>query len=158
VADVYDVPYMERTRDYYRAQGYTNDYKWAHNKETPFTALAKPLNECRVGVVTTSMPNTESGRKNRQVFSCRTTPIPTSMYTEELSWHQAVTHTDDVSSFIPLKQLLALAGQGTIGSLAPRFHCVPTEYSQRHTVENDAPEILQRLRDDEVDVAILVPL
>lgn len=158
MTDIYDVPYMERTRDYYRAQGYTNDYKWAQNAETPFTPLLKPLKECRIGVITTSMPNTKLGRKNRQVFSCPVNPIPASMYTEELSWHQAVTHTDDVASFIPLEQLLALADKGEIGSLAARFHCVPTEYSQRHTIENDAPEIIERLKKDEVDVAILVPL
>ena len=80
------------------------------------------------------------------------------MYTEELSWHKTVTHTDDVNSFIPLKQLMVLENEGGIGSLAPRFHSVPTEYSQRTTLEYDAPEILARLREDEVDIAILVPL
>ena len=158
MTEVYDVPYMERTRDYYRAQGYSTDYQWAYNTETPFTALSKPMNESRVGVVTTAMPDTETGRTHRHVYSTLVTPIPASMYTEELSWHQAVTHTDDVNSFIPLEQLLVLVDEGGIGSLAPRFHSVPTEYSQRNTIENDAPEILERLREEEVDVAILVPL
>jgi hypothetical protein len=42
--------------------------------------------------------------------------------------------------------------------VAPRFHGVPTDYSQRRTSEQDAPEILRRLREDAVDVALLVPL
>ena len=42
--------------------------------------------------------------------------------------------------------------------LAPRFHGVPTEYSQRKTLEEDAPEVLRRLRDDGAEAAILVPI
>ena len=158
MAEVYDVPYMERTRNYYRAQGYSTDYVWAHNTHTPFASLTKPMSGSRVGVVTTSMPDTAIGRTQRSIYSTLTPPIPGSMYTEELSWHQAVTHTDDVNSYIPLEQLMLLENKGVIGSLAPRFHSVPTEYSQRRTMENDAPEILRRLREDEVDVAMLVPL
>ena len=149
MTEVYDVAYMERTRNYYRAQGYTTDYHWAQNDETPFCKPSKPLSESRIGLVTTAMPNTEFGRNNRQVHSTLVAPIPESMYTKELSWHQAVTHTDDVNSFIPIKQLMVLVDEGGIGSLAPRFHSVPTEYSQRNTIENDAPEILERLREKE---------
>jgi len=39
-----------------------------------------------------------------------------------------------------------------------RFHCVPTDYSQRRTREQDAPALLERLREDAADVALLVPL
>jgi hypothetical protein len=35
---------------------------------------------------------------------------------------------------------------------------VPTEYSQRKTVEIDAPQVLARLRDDAADAALLSPL
>ncbi len=158
MSDVYDVPYMQRTRDYYRAQGYEKDYVWAHNSETPFTPLARPLSECKVGVIVTAMPDTESGRAHRKVYASLSSPIPESMYTAELSWHQTVTHTDDVGSFLPLRQLSVLVDEGGIGSVAHRFYSVPTEYSQRNTRKNDAPEILERCREDEVDIAILVPL
>lgn len=153
-----DVPYMERTRNFYRAQGYTKDYVWAQHDESPFQRLSKPLNESRVTIITTSMPDTQSGRNQRQVYTCSSEPIPESMYTEELSWHKSMTHTDDVASFLPLAQLRACAEAGRIGSLSGSFHTVPTEYSQRNTIENDAPNILTRCIEDEVDVAILVPL
>jgi len=80
------------------------------------------------------------------------------LYTDELAWHKAVTHTDDVNSFLPLEQLMVLEDEGGIGCVAPRFHSVPTEYSQHNTRINDAPEILERCREDQVDLAILVPL
>jgi len=35
---------------------------------------------------------------------------------------------------------------------------VPTDYSQRRTIEQDAPEVLARCREDAADVALLVPL
>ena len=156
--DIFDVPYMERTRDYYRAQGYDKDYVWAHNTQTPFTPLPKPLSECTVGLIVTAMPDTEAGRANRLVYSTLSTPIPESMYTDELSWHKSMTHTDDVGSFLPIKQLMVLVDEGGIGGIAKRFQSVPTEYSQRNTTENDAPEILERCREDNIDIAILVPL
>ena len=42
--------------------------------------------------------------------------------------------------------------------LTDRFHGVPTEYSQRKTKTEDAPEVLSRVRDDGADAAVLCPL
>ena len=50
------VRYMERTRLYYRALGYDNDYVWAHHTEAPFTRLTKPLREANIALVTTAGP------------------------------------------------------------------------------------------------------
>ena len=158
MTEVYDVSYIERTRDYYRAQGYEKDYVWAHNTNTPFAPLSKPLNECNTGVIVTAMPDTKEGRTHRRVYSTLSSPIPKTMYTSELSWHQSVTHTEDIGSFLPLEQLNGLVGEGVVGGIARRFYSVPTEYSQRNTIDKDAPDILNRCHEDEIDVAILVPL
>ena len=64
---VYDVPYMRRTRDYYSAQGYQEPYRWAHNDQTPFAKLVKPLKDSRIGLITTAMPDTRQGRERRDV-------------------------------------------------------------------------------------------
>lgn len=154
----YDVPYMERTRDYYRAQGYSSDYQWAHHQKTPFQPLRKPLSESKVAVITTSMPDTDLGRNQRAVYSTPVNPLPESLYTAELSWHHGMTHTDDVASFLPISGLTKLVDSGVIGGIAPEFHSLPTEYSQRNTLEKDGPEILKRCQKQGVDVAILVPL
>ena len=52
------VQYMERTRLFYRAQGFEQDYEWAHFDESPFYKLAKPLKQSRVTIVTTAVTNT----------------------------------------------------------------------------------------------------
>ena len=51
-----------------------------------------------------------------------------------------------------------LVAEGAIGALSPRFHGAPTDYSHRKTIEEDAPEILRRLREDKVDAALLTAL
>ncbi len=48
------IPYMQRTRDYYAAIGYTTPYRWAHYVEAPFQPLKKPLAKSRVTIVTTA--------------------------------------------------------------------------------------------------------
>ena len=44
------VPYMQRTRDYYTAIGYTTPYRWAHHVDAPFQQLKKPLAQSRVTI------------------------------------------------------------------------------------------------------------
>lgn len=154
----YDVGYMQRTRDFYSAQGYSNHYQWAKNTTTPFTTLQKPLEDCRAAVITTAMPDTEQGRARRDVYPLPSRPYPDSMYTAELSWHKGVTHTDDTASFLPLRALDEAAERGIVGELCERFYTVPTDYSQRNTNEVDAPHLLNLCREDAVDIALLVPL
>ena len=50
------VSYIDKSREYYLAQGFGNPYRWAYNADVPFAPLPKPLAECRIGVVTTSSP------------------------------------------------------------------------------------------------------
>ena len=75
-----------------------------------------------------------------------------------MSWDRESTHTDDRETFLPIAAAQRLVADGTLGAVAPRFHAAPTDYSQRKTTEQDAPEILRRLREDEVDAAILTAL
>ena len=157
------VSYIDRTREFYAAQGYERPYRWARFDDVPFAPLPKPLAECRVAVVTTASPpgarsDPGSLRAGKEVWSAPVDPLPEELFTDHLAWDKQATHTDDVGSFLPIAALRAFAESGRIGSLAPRFHGVPTDYSQRRTLEVDAPEILRRCREDEVDVALLVPL
>jgi hypothetical protein len=158
------VSYIDRTREYYAAQGYERPYRWAHHGSVPFAKLEKPLAESRVTVVTTASPFVDpvAGEDvvggSKQVWSGETAVTPNRLYTDDLAWDKETTHTDDVESFVPLGSLRAFVREGRIGSLARRFHGVPTDYSQRRTLEQDAPEILARCREDAVDIALLVPL
>ncbi|MEO1934386.1 MAG: hypothetical protein ABGX04_06320 [Myxococcales bacterium] len=158
------ISYIDRTRRFYKAQGYDRPYRWAHHADVPFTELVKPLGESRVAIVTTASPfdsveEREGGRhESKSVWSGETQTTPDRLYTDDLAWDKESTHTNDVESFLPLSALRSLQKEGRIKSIAPRFHGVPTDYSQRRTIEQDAPEIVARCIDDGADIALLVPL
>ena len=61
------VTYMERTRLYYRALGYSNDYQWAHFDDVPFARLARPLAQSRIALITTSSPTDRRNKDARGV-------------------------------------------------------------------------------------------
>jgi hypothetical protein len=75
-----------------------------------------------------------------------------------MAWDKESTHTDDSETFLPIAAAQRLVAAGVLGGLGPRFHTAPTDYSQPRTTEQDAPEILRRLWEDEVDAAILTAL
>ena len=97
-------------------------------------------------------------RKEKRVYSHATNTPPEHFYTRDLAWDREATHLDDRASFLPIEQFEEQAAAGRIASLSPHFYGVPTEYSQRRTQEIDAPALLAQLREDAVDVALLVPL
>ncbi len=160
------VDYVDKSRRYYAAQGYRWSYRWAANDEAPFAALPKPLRQCRVGLVTTTTPldpgeTTETDpdlRAPKVAYAAPSNPMPDTMYTADLSWDKAATHTRDVETFLPIRALGSLASTGRIGSASERFYGVPTGYSQRRTREVDAPEVLRLCRQDRIDLAVLIPI
>lgn len=148
------VSYIDKSRNYYKAKGYDVPYRWAKHSDSPIAPLTKPLNECRVAVVTTSMLSADSPL---EPYTSPSDPPPDAMATEHLSWHKEATHTNDLGSFLPLDHLRQLVSEGIIGSVAPRFAGIPTVYSQRRTIKW-AEQVRSDFAEDEVDLAVLIPL
>ncbi len=155
------VGYMERTRQYYRALGYENDYKWSHYGDVPFAPLRKPLSESRAVLLTTSSPPggpPEGNPRLKTVWSAPVETAPEDLHTEYLAWDKESTHTRDRESYLPIHAMRKLVETGRLGGLTENFHGVPTTYSQRQTIEEDGPEILRRCRADGAEMAFLLPL
>ena len=157
------VSYIDRSREYYATQGYSQPYTWAHHDDAPFTPLQKPLSKCRVGMVTTAGKmdaevERQGRRKTRELCAMTANPAPKHMFTADLFWDKVATHTDDLDSFLPLNHLAEYAAGGRIGSASPRLYGVPTEYSQGKTLLGDAPKILEWCREDDVDAMLLSAL
>ena len=157
------VSYIDRSREYYAAHGYTQPYTWAHHKSVPFSLLKKPLSACRIGLITTASdvdvgPGIEGLLKKRDVYAWPSNPVPARLFTSHLFWDKDATHTDDLESFLPLARLSEFAAAGRIGSVSQRFYGVPTEYSQGRTRLKDAPKILELILEDSVDAVILTAL
>ncbi len=152
------VRYMERTRRYYEAQGYEKPYVWAHHDDIPFTTPNRPLSQSVLALITTASLNERQATDPRVVASGPVATGPQRLFADDLAWDRKATHLDDLNSYFPIDRLRELVAARRLGGLAARFHCVPTEYSQRRTRTLDAPEILKRCQEDGADAALLVPL
>jgi D-proline reductase (dithiol) PrdB len=162
------IPYLQRIRTYYQALGYGAPYEWAHYAQVPFQPLRRPLNECRVALITTAAPY-QPGKGDQgpgapynaqakfyAVYSGDTATDP-DLRVSHVAIDRQHTRAEDQAAYFPLAELRGRAASGRIGSLAPRFHGAPTNRSQRVTLDVDVPEILARCRADAVDAAVLVP-
>jgi glycine/betaine/sarcosine/D-proline reductase family selenoprotein B len=162
------IPYMQRTREYYKAIGYTTPYRWAHYLEAPFTPLRKPLAQARVAIITTAAPYQpgkgdqgpgaayNGGAKFYQVYSGDTSQDH-DLRISHIGYDRVHTTATDSNTWFPLPALHRAAAAGRIGAVAARFHGAPTNRSHRVTIETDAPELLARVRDDGVDAVVVVP-
>lgn len=161
------VAYMERTREYYLALGYGNPYVWAHHADAPFQPLAKPLARSRVALVTTAAPYQpgkgdqgpgaayNAAAKFYRVYSGDAS-VDHDLRISHLAIDRKHTSMEDSGTWFPLPALRRAAVAGRL-QLAPRFHGAPTNRSQEHTLSVDAPEILERCKEDGADAAVLVP-
>lgn len=162
------VGYMRRTREWYLGLGYDTPYAWAGNLDAPFTSPGKPLSEMVVALVTTAAPYQadkgpqgpgapyNSAAKFYEVYSLPSDQVP-DLRISHVGIDRKHADMADQGAWFPLVPLQAAAANGRIGAVAERFHGAPTNRSQRHTLEVDAPELLARLREDRVDAVILVP-
>ncbi len=162
------IPYMQRTRDYYAAIGYTTAYRWAHHISAPFQPLKKKLAKSRVTIITTAAPYDPAkgdqgpgaayngSAKFYQVYDGDTSQAH-DLRISHIGYDRKHTTATDNGTWFPLPQLLKASAAGRIGEVAPRFFGAPTNRSHRVTLDTDAPEILARCLADKVDVAVLVP-
>ena len=151
------VSYIDKSREYYLARGYGNPYRWACFHEVPFVPLKPPLSQRVVTLITTAHEGVDAP-SFRSAYSIPSEPAPTRLATDGLFWDRLATHTEDLDSFFPVHRLEEFVRDGRIGRLARRLHGVPTEYSQRKTIERDAPQVLRSCQEDGVEAALLVPL
>ncbi|HZT88876.1 MAG TPA: glycine/sarcosine/betaine reductase selenoprotein B family protein [Stellaceae bacterium] len=161
------IPYMRRISSYYQGLGYGAPYRWAHYAEVPFAPLRRPLAQSRVALITTAAPyRPEAGDQGPgaaynaagkffNVYS-GDTAVDHDLRIAHIAYDRDHTTAEDSNTWFPLPQLRRMAQQGRIGELAPRFHGAPTNRSQRVTLDQDCPELLERCRQDGVDAAVLV--
>jgi hypothetical protein len=161
------IEYMARTRAWYAALGYP-PYQWAHHDTTPFHRPTRALSETRIALVTTAAPFDpahgdqgphapyNAAAKFYRVYECPVRPAP-DLRISHLGYDRVHTHAADPNTWLPLAALEAAAADRRIGALAERLVGLPTDRSQRATLERDAPDVLAACRRMEVDAALLVP-
>jgi len=167
-ADDAPIPYLQRIRSYYQTLGYGAAYRWAHYAHVPFQPLARPLSQCRLTIITTAAPFQSdkgdqgpgapynSAAKFFTVYSGDTT-LNHDLRISHIAIDRVHTSAEDPGTYFPLAELRRLAADSRIGSVAPRFHGLPTNRSHRVTIEVDCTEVVRRCKEDQVDAALLLP-
>jgi hypothetical protein len=165
--DAVPIRYIERTHAWYAALGYATPYRYAHFTDVPFTALRKPLAECRVALLSTAAPyQPDKGAQgagapyNAAAKFYRVYALDSARDHDLRVSHVAIDRaqiSDDSGTWFPLPALRRALAHKRIGAIAPRVFGVPTNRSQRHTLQVDAPQLLAWCREDAVDAALLVP-
>lgn len=165
--DTQPIQYLSRTRAWYSALGYA-PYRWPHHDDVPFAPLTKALAECRLGLVSTAAPfQPDKGDQgpgaeyngSAKFFEVYTSPVddPADVRISHIGYDRHHTKADDSNTWFPLPRLHEAVTAGRIGSLSERFYGAPTVRSVRTTRDEHAPQIIEALRADDVDIALLVP-
>jgi len=161
------IPYMQRIGTYYQTLGYGAPYRWAQYADVPFTALRKPLNQSRVALVTTAAPYQADKGDQGPGAPYNAAAKFYRVYTDSIDGKPDVrvshigidrkhTTAEDSNTWFPLEQLKRLEQQQRIASISPRFIGVPTNRSQRTTIDQDCTDLLAAIREDGADVAVIV--
>ncbi len=124
------VRYIEKTHDYYRRSGYPKPYKYARFDTTPFTPLAKPVAECRVGLVATAgvtllddngepTPMKVLGGEEANVVEIPSDTAVERLVSIEEHYDRHATTVDDVNAFFPITHLQTWPGTGRSAAFRP---------------------------------------
>jgi len=162
------IRYIERTRGYYLGLGYENPYVWAHYGDVPFSLLQKPLSQSVLGLITTAVPYDPNKGSQGQGAPYNAAAKFYQPYQQSLNRdidlriaHVGVDRQnadmEDSNCWFPLDAARRAVASGRVMTLSQNFYGLPTNRSQRHTLEVDAPIILEMLKADGVDVAVLIP-
>jgi len=117
-------------------------YAWPHYDSVPFSLLAKPLAACRVACDDGEQDQARKSLRDGQTCGDvrrAADPPPEKLFTDDLSWDKAATHTGDVDSFLPVRRLAEYAASGRIGSASPRFYGAPPTTAREDSGANRTP-------------------
>ncbi len=136
----------------------------------PFTPLTKPLSECRIALVTTAAVARKDDRPFDQEHETRNPwwgdpsfrVIPLGSTEQDVRLYHL--HIDrrfgeaDLDVVLPMRRLTELADERRIAKAAPRHYSIMGYILEPTTlVEETAPSIAERMRQDRVDAAAIVP-
>ncbi len=143
-------------------------YRWKRIDPMPVARLARPLDQCRVALVSSAGlmvpgdPPFDPGVKGGD-WSYRLVPGDTEV--ENLEEHHRSDSFDhagveaDRNLALPLDRLHDLAAAGEIGAVAPRHvSLMGSVTAPGRLKKKTAPAVAELLTADEADVALLVPV
>jgi D-proline reductase (dithiol) PrdB len=136
----------------------------------PWTPLEKPLSECTVAAVTSGAvalrsdkPFDQEGERRNpwwgdpsyRVLPASATEADTEVYHLHIN---PAFGRKDLNCLLPLQRLQALAAAGEIGRSAPRHYSyMGYQIDPTALLERSAPAMIRSMKEDRVDLVLLVP-
>jgi D-proline reductase (dithiol) PrdB len=135
--------------------------------EIPWTPLRKPLNESRVALITTAGVHCSADKSFDMIDpdgdpSFRAIPSATPIADLTIT-HDYYNHSDadkDINIVYPIERLRELQDEGFIKDIAPTNYGFMGHIVGAHLntlINTSAPEILKRLKAEQVDIVLLTP-
>ena len=153
------VDYIPRTRELYADHP---PYRWVVNEDAPWTPLTKPLQECKVVL----MSSGGIYHRDQEPFHFKNDDSFREISRDTAVSDMRVSHfgyriddaKKDPNCVFPLERMRELEGEGLFGQLAERaFSFMGGIYSARRVKERLAPRLLEQVRDLKADLVYLVP-
>lgn len=153
------VDYIPRTRELYST---FEPYRWVMNVEVPWTPLKKPLEECKVALISSAGVYHKDQKPFHAKDDTSIREIPKRVAVEDLRISHFGYQTDDAKKdpncVFPLERLRELEKEGFIRELADiAYTFTGAIYSERRVREELARPISQLLLDGDVDLLYIVP-
>ena len=138
-------------------------------QEIPWTPLAKPLEECRIALISSAglattggLPFDQQGERDKPWWGdpgFRRIPRDTQ---QVRSYHLHINTRyaeEDLNSVLPLHRLAELEAEGAIGAAAETHYSFMGYLPDAgEFLERTVPQIIASLRDERVDIVLLVPV
>lgn len=139
-------------------------YQWTVNETSPWTPFEKDLAKCRVALISTAgayiKGRQEPFGRVKNDLSFR--EIPRDVDARSLAIAHNFAQPDayeDINCTFPIERMRDLEKERFIGELAPTaYTCMGRIFIRSKLNSEMAPWLIERLRQEEVDVALLVPV
>lgn len=137
----------------------------------PWTPLARPLDACRVALLSSAAialnddrPFDQEGERRNpwwgdpthRVIAASATAKDVELYHMHIDNRPA---ERDLNCVLPLERLSELATDGVVGEVAPsHYSMMGYILDETELLEETSPKIVEQLRDEAVDAVVLVPV
>ncbi len=150
------------------SQEFLRNYQCRPGRDDPWTPLDKPLNQCKVALITSSglirksdkpfdLANPD-GDPTYRIIPAGTAPAELTLSIVSTNWDRSG-FAMDVNVLFPMDRLKELAHEKVIGAMADdHFAFMGSIFDIDPIIDRTAPEVGRRLKSAGVDVALLAPV
>ncbi len=153
------IDYIPRTREMYSDQP---PYRWVVNEDAPWTPLSKPVDQCKVALITSGGVHLAAQKPFHMKDDTSLREIPRDTPASSLRISHFGYLTDgakaDPNCVFPLDRMRELEAENVIGELSdPAYSFMGGVYSIRRVRQELCPDVVERLTKSRVDLLFLAP-